>query len=191
MYLMGLAALLFGINLAAAARLTISIPQSSQLDNPVTLPSSTHAVLLGPPGIRYNVPIRRDSTFVFPDLSEASYLLTIQSRDHFFPPLRVDVSKTEGESQQTMNAWQTFRGNEWSNKGPHYGSGQDELNLQIRPSGQKDYYQDRGGFNLIGFLKSPMILMALVSVVMIFGLPYIMENSKYTASDKMMKLRVR
>lgn len=163
--------------IASAARLVVSIPPSQLLPNPSTLPSSTHAVLLGPPGVRYDVKIRRDNTFVFSDIPDASYLLTLHSRDYFFPPLRVDVKQSEGESAPTISAWQTFRGNEWNNKGSSYGTGKEELSIQVKPVGQKDFYQVRGGFNLIGFLKSPMILMALVSVVMIFGLPYVMENS--------------
>ena len=113
---------------------------------------------------------------MFPEVDDASYLLTIHSRDHFFPPLRVDVSKSE--TGQSVEAWQTFRGNEWSNKGPSFGSGTDELSIEVRASGQKEYYQARGGFSLLSFLKSPMILMALGSVVMIFGMPYMMENSE-------------
>ncbi|KAK3696326.1 hypothetical protein LTR37_018062 [Vermiconidia calcicola] len=175
---MRLFSLLCGATLTSAARLTVSIPPSPpQLPNPATLPASTHAVLHGPPGVRYDVPLRRDNSFVFPELGEASYLLTIHTRDYFFPSLRVDVASTEGEgSQQSIAAWQTFRGNEWSNKGPQYGAGTDELTVEMRPNGQKDFYQQRGGFNLIGFLKSPMILMGLVSVVMIFGMPYMMDN---------------
>lgn len=173
------AALLICASLASAARLSVSIPASPPLlPNPATLPSSTHAVLIGPPGIRYDVPIKRDSTFTFPDLAEASYLLTIYSRDHFFPPLRVDVEKATGESQsQTIQAWQTFRGNEWTHKGAHYGSGKGELQVSVQPSMPKNFYQERGGFSVFSFLKSPMILMALVSGAMIFGMPYLMENS--------------
>lgn len=164
--------------LATAARLTVSVPGSNLLPNPSELPSSTHAVLLGPPGVRYDTPLRRDNTLVFSDIPAASYLLTVHTRDFFFPPLRVDVNRTEGEGGQTISAWQTFRGNEWNNKGPSFGSGKDELNIQIRPNVKKDFYQVRGGFSLLSFLKSPMILMALFSVAMIFGMPYIMENSK-------------
>jgi len=172
-------ALVLCASLASAARLSVSIPGTSPLlPNPANLPPSTHAVLVGPPGVRYDVPIRRDSTFVFPDLAAASYLLTLHSRDYFFPPLRVDITKATDESQpELMQAWQTFRGNEWDNKGPHYGSGKGELQVTIQPSSRKDFYQDRGGFNIIGFLKSPMILMALVSAAMIFGMPYLMDNS--------------
>ncbi|KAK3068085.1 hypothetical protein LTR53_014616 [Teratosphaeriaceae sp. CCFEE 6253] len=162
----------------SAARLIVAVPSSPPLlPNPASLGASTHAVLVGPPGVRYDAPIRRDNTFAFPELAEASYLLTVKSRDYDFPALRVDVSKaSDGSLEQTIQAWQTFRGNEWSNKGPQYGSGKGELRIQVQPSHQKDYYQSRGGFNLLGFFKSPMILMGLVSVVFIFGMPYIMEN---------------
>ncbi|KXT15570.1 hypothetical protein AC579_9952 [Pseudocercospora musae] len=162
--------------IASAAKLIVSIPPSQLLENPNELPASTHAVLLGPPGIRYDAPLRRDSTFVFSHLSDASYLLTLHSRDFFFPPLRVDVTANPEENAQNISAWQTFRGNEWSNKGQSFGEGKDELRIDVRPGARKDFYQQRGGFNLLGFLKSPMILMALFSVVMIFGLPYLMDN---------------
>ena len=56
-----------------------------------------------------------------------------------------------------------------------------ELAINVSPTGTKDFYQTRGGFDVVGFLKSPMILMALVSVGMIFGLPYIMDNSTLDA----------
>jgi hypothetical protein len=179
MLLISTLTLLLGATISFAARISVSIPPSPpQLPNPATLPASTHAVLLGPLGVRYDALLRRDNTFHFPNVDEASYLLTIHSRDHLFPPLRIDVGKGEGDpSQQTISAWQTFRGNEWSNKGPHYGTGDNVLNVEVRPMAQKDFYVQRGGFNVLSFLKSPMILMSLVSVVMIFGLPKLLDNS--------------
>lgn len=167
--------------LASAAKLTVNIPPNSPaLPNPATLPASTHATLIGAPGIKFSAPLRRDNTFVFDSLPESSYLLAIHSRDHFFPPYRVDVGHTEGEAaQEIVHVWQTFRGNEWSNKGPYLGSAQGELRVDIRPAAQKDFYQSRGGFSVMSIFKNPMILMGLVSVVMIFGMPKLMENSKY------------
>ena len=88
----------------------------------------------------------------------------------------------DGSQEQTIQAWQTYRGNEWGNKGPHYGKGKGELRIQVQPNQQKDFYESRGGFNLLGFFKSPMILMGLVSVVFIFGMPYIMDNSTSEAN---------
>lgn len=165
--------------LASAAKLTINIPPNSPaLPNPATLPASTHATLIGAPGVKFSAPLRRDNTFVFESLPESSYLLAIHARDHFFPPYRVDVGHTEGETaQEIVHVWQTFRGNEWSNKGPYLGSAQGELNVDIRPAGQKEFYQSRGGFSVMSIFKNPMILMGLVSVVMIFGMPKLMENS--------------
>lgn len=173
--------------IASAAQLKVSIPPSQLLPNPSTLPSSSHAILLGPPGIRYDAPIRRDNTFIFADLPDESYLLTLHARDYFFPPLRVDIVKNEGEASQNISAWQTFRGNEWSNKGPSFGTGKDELTITVRPAAEKQFYQVRGGFNVLSFLKSPMILMGLVSVGLVFGMPYLMANSAlintFKASD--------
>jgi hypothetical protein len=167
--------------LSSAARLTISLVPSQLLPNPSTLPSTSHAILLGPPGIRYDAPIRRDNTFQFPNIPEASYLLTLHTRDYIFPPLRVDVVTGEDggsqQQQQNISAWQTFRGNEWGNKGPSLGSARGELVVEMRPSNEKGFYQVRGGFNVLSFLKSPMILMGLFSVVLIVGMPYLMENS--------------
>lgn len=168
--------------LASAAKLTINVPPSPPaLPNPATLPSSTHAVLIGAPGIKFSAPLRRDNTFVFESIPESSYLLTIHARDHFFAPYRVDVGHTEGESaQEIVHVWQTFRGNEWSNKGPSLGSAQGELQVDVRPAALKDFYQARSGFSVMSIFKNPMILMGLVSVVMIFGMPKLMENSMYS-----------
>lgn len=118
---------------------------------------------------------------MFSGLTQGSYLLTLHSRDYFFPPFRVDVEPAEGgNGEDLVQIWQTFRGNEWSNKGPRYGAGVGYATAEIRPSAKKEFYQARGGFSLISFVKSPMILMALFSVVMIFGMPYLMDNSMST-----------
>lgn len=183
MHIPSIISLLGAAALTSAAKLTINIPPNSPaLPNPATLPASTHAVLIGAPGTKFSAPLRRDNTFVFSSLPEASYLLEIHSRDHFFAPYRVDVGHTAGESaqQETVHVWQTFRGNEWSNKGPHLGSANDELRIDVRPAAQKDFYQPRGGFSVMSIFKNPMILMGLVSVVMIFGMPYLMENSTFS-----------
>lgn len=180
MHLSPMLSLLGAAVFTSAAKLTVAIPPSPPiLPNPAALPASTHATLVGAPGNKLSAPLRRDNTFIFDALSEDSYLLSIHSRDHFFPPYRVDVGHTENNTaQEIVHVWQTFRGNDWSNKGPLLGSAQDELRIDVRPAATKDYYQQRGGFNLLGFLKSPMILMGLFSVVMIFGMPYLMDNSE-------------
>ena len=182
MHLPSILSLLGAAALASAAKLTVNVPPSPPaLPNPATLPASTHAVLIGAPGVKFSAPLRRDNTFVFESIPESSYLLTIHSRDHFFAPYRVDVGHTEGEAaQEIIHVCQTFRGNEWSNKGPYLGSAQGELKVDVRPAALKDFYQARSGFSVMSIFKNPMILMGLVSVVMIFGMPMIMDNSMYS-----------
>lgn len=180
MHLPSILSLLGAAALASAAKLTINVPPSPPvLPNPATLPASTHAVLIGTPGVKFTAPLRRDNTFVFESIPESSYLLTIHARNHFFSPYRVDVGHTEGGvAQETVHVWQTFRGNEWSNKGPYLGSSsQGELQVDVRPAALKEFYQARSGFSVMSIFKNPMILMGLVSVVMIFGMPKLMENS--------------
>lgn len=47
----------------------------------------------------------------------------------------------------------------------------------LRPLGQEDYYTKRGGANVLGMLKSPVVLMMLASGAMMFALPKIMVCS--------------
>jgi len=176
-----------------AAKLTVSIPVSPPLlPNPAALPPSTHATLLGSTGQYYDALLTRTNTLEFKDLAVGSYLLNVHTRDFFFPPYRVDVSLSEAgddesQSQELIQVWQTFMGNEWSNKGPSAGEQRGEVTITLPPNGRKDYYQRREGFSLLSFFKSPMILMGLFSVAMIFGMPYLMDNSK---SHHLLLLRV-
>lgn len=182
------AALTCLLPLTEAAKLTVTIPSAPLLPNPATLPPSTHASLLGSSGQYYDARLTRSNTLVFNKLNPGSYLLNVHTRDLGFPPLRVDVSLSqaaadESEAQELIQVWQTFLGNEWSNLGSSLGEQKGELTITLAPNGKKDYYQTREGFNLLSFFKSPMILMGLFSVAMIFGMPYLMDNSKSQASQ--------
>ena len=84
---------------------------SPLLPNPSTLPPST-SLTLTTAGIAKRTLIRRDNTFSFSDVPEGSYLLDVQCQTYQFAPLRVDVN-WQGE----VVVYQTFRGNEWRNKG--------------------------------------------------------------------------
>ncbi|KAF2269002.1 hypothetical protein CC78DRAFT_529620 [Lojkania enalia] len=165
--------------LTSAARFLIHIP-SNPLVNPSILPSSTHATLQshGPPITAY---LTRSNSFMFQNISAGSYLAMIHCRDYSFEPLRIDVSVEEalegsGDKREVIRAWQTFLGNEWDNKGELRGEGGNGGVIEARPIDAKYYYQERQGFSPLSFLKNPMILMALFSMVLIFGMPYLMEN---------------
>ena len=135
-------------SVASAARFMLHIP-ATQLANPSTLPSSTHATLQssGPPQDAY---ITRSNTFNFNNVSAGSYLATVHCRDFAFEPLRIDVTLEEavegsGELKEVVRAWQTFVGNEWDYKGEGRGHGGNGLVIDVRPLGAKHYYQERVG----------------------------------------------
>ncbi|KAJ4347847.1 uncharacterized protein N0V89_009217 [Didymosphaeria variabile] len=166
-------------SVASAARFILLIP-NTPLVNPSSLPSSTHATLQssGPPLDAY---ITRSNSFNFNNVSVGSYLATIHSRDYAFEPLRIDVTLEEavegsGDKREKVHAWQTFIGNEWDNKGEPRGEGGNGLVIEVPPKAPKEYFQERAGFSPLSFLKNPMILMGLFTLIMVFGMPYLMDN---------------
>ncbi|KAF9633904.1 hypothetical protein BFW01_g4799 [Lasiodiplodia theobromae] len=121
------------------------------------------------------------------------YLLSVHGRDHLFENLRVDVEEAvdyegkdgeekkgaAGKKVEKVRAWQTFRGNEWANRGEKRGESSakgGEMLAEVRVLGRKEYYQERSGFSPLAFLKNPMILMGVFSLALIVGMPYLMDN---------------
>jgi len=66
----------------------------------------------------------------------------ILCRDWNFWPLRVDV---DGSEEGKIEIWQTFRGNEWENKGERMGGGVGDVRIEARAAGEKGFYEGRGG----------------------------------------------
>ncbi|KAF3765828.1 hypothetical protein M406DRAFT_351175 [Cryphonectria parasitica EP155] len=178
--------LLFPLLVAATTTttsITLHIPPSNVLPNPRTLPPSTHATLtsLGVDASAYLTP---SNTFVFHNVSQGSYLLDVHCPSHGFAPLRVDVLPVvsgEGQTQKEervaglkVSAWETYRGNDWDNKGEAVvvmgGS------LGVRVMGQKAFYMERSTFNILSILKNPMILLGLVSMAIFIGMPKLVDN---------------
>ena len=118
-----------------------------------------------------------------------------------FAPLRVDVSE-----QDAVEIWQTFRGNEWDNKGERIGAGSGSANADVRVVGERAFYESRGGCmfssDRVGFyackgdancvrsmytvsplslLKNPMILIGILGLGMVVGMPYLLDNSTLEA----------
>jgi hypothetical protein len=120
--------------------------------------------------------------------------------------LRVDVRDVTPDvvgDDQEVQVWGTFRGNEWSNKGEVVQAqrGDGIWTFDVKVQGGKDYFIERQGckfrvvqsrswlrllmtWNLVsplGLLKNPMILIAGFSMLIVFGMPYIMDNSSSTS----------
>lgn len=140
----------------SAARLTLLIPNTAVV-NPSSLPSTTHATLQSS-GAPLDAYITRSNSFNFNNISVGSYLATIHSRDYVFEPLRIDVTLEEavegsGEKRERVQAWQTFFGNEWDNKGESRGDGGNGLVIEVHPRASKQYYQERAGCRFIHDLR--------------------------------------
>lgn len=56
--------------------------------------------------------------------------------------------------------------------------------IESRVTGAKEFYQEREAFSVISLFKNPMILMAVVSLGLILGMPYLMDNREYPDGPK-------
>ncbi|KAK0740231.1 hypothetical protein B0T18DRAFT_290398, partial [Schizothecium vesticola] len=152
--------------------LTLSLPPSLALPNPNALPPSTRASLSSL-GVLLTAPLSTHNTFIFRNVTAGSYLADIACATHAFAPLRVDVDLVDGAG--VVKAWETYRGNEWGNRGegvPLTGDGV----LEVRVLGGKGYFSERSKFNAFAILRSPMILLGLFSLAIMFGMPYLVDN---------------
>ncbi|KAI1745574.1 Cys/Met metabolism PLP-dependent enzyme-domain-containing protein [Xylaria scruposa] len=165
-----------------AATVTFSIPPSPQIPNPAALPPSTHATLTAL-GASYAAPLTVDNTFVFRNVTPGSYLGDVNCATHGFAPLRVDVipvtagaDKNPNGEDVSLRVWETFRGNDWDNKGEEIRPVTAGGVFPVKALGSKVYYTERGGFSVLSILKNPMILMGLVSLALFVGMPKLVEN---------------
>ncbi|KAL7808871.1 hypothetical protein V8C26DRAFT_423315 [Trichoderma gracile] len=143
---MNLLLLLLTATLAAAAAaqthltLSISLPPKP---NPFLLPSSTHATLSSLHK-RLSAPLSAVNTFDFHNVSADSYLLDVHCPTDTFLPLRVDVD-VGADGEVKVQAWETYRGNEWGNKGeevPVRSEGATR-SLAVKAAGPKIFFVER------------------------------------------------
>lgn len=161
--LLGLAGSALSSSAAAApdpptTAVLVSIPASHALANPNTLAAATRATLSTLGGPSLSVPLTAANGFVFARVPPGSYLLDVHSASHAFAPLRVDVAPASGgvgvgasagkkkpqqhEVELAVSAWETFRGNDWGNKGE--AARRDEGGaFEVRCLGRKEYYMER------------------------------------------------
>lgn len=190
---------------ATATTINLVIPPTHILPNPRSLPPQTHATLSS---FHFDASayLSPANTFAFHNVSEGSYLLDVHSPTHAFAPLRVDVVPVVAGAGQTekdektvklrVHAWETYRGNDWNNKGES-ATVTNGGALEVKVQGSKNFFVERSscewprgsGFaimgantallvNVLSILKNPMILLGLVSMGIFLGMPYLVDNSK-------------
>ncbi|KAK3386954.1 hypothetical protein B0H63DRAFT_558555 [Podospora didyma] len=175
-----------GLSTAAAAAatevpqtsVTFRIPATQHLQNLHTLPASTHATL-STFHKTLSAPLSTSNTFVFRNVTAGSYLVDFHCATHMFAPLRLDVSPPVDDHggkapKLVLKAWETFRGNDWDNKGEAVPLRDDVFDARLL--GAKSYFMERSKFNVLSILKNPMILLGLVSMAIFIGMPYLVDN---------------
>ncbi|KAF4969396.1 hypothetical protein FSARC_3378 [Fusarium sarcochroum] len=168
------AALLALPSALASDSLTLYLPAKP---NPFALPASTHATLSSA-GVHVSAPLSAANTFVFHNVTPGSYLADVHCPTDAFHPLRIDVQLAEGGDEGIVHAWETYRGNDWANKGEvvQVKEGSKGRGFELRALGGKNYFMERPQFSVFAILKNPMILMALVSLVLMVGMPKLMDQ---------------
>ena len=136
--------------IASAADVCFYVAPSQALPNPrAALAVDTHATLTALSKDVRTAYLTTTNSFVFHNVTPGSYLVDFHSRSHGFSPLRLDLSVLDGGSgeEPLIKAWETFRGNDWDNKG-------EALQLtsrgfEARCLGHKNYFTERQKCELV------------------------------------------
>lgn len=140
-----------GSTTTATTEVVLTIPASPFLANPNTLSASTtHGTLtaLGRPALR--AALTPDNTLVFRNVTPGSYLADVHCAAYGFAPLRVDVLAVEdgaaaaAQPRIDVRAWETYRGNEWENRGEEARPVGEKAAFPVRCLGHKVFFQERG-----------------------------------------------
>ncbi|KAJ7597228.1 hypothetical protein C8J56DRAFT_1041439 [Mycena floridula] len=102
-----------------------------------------------------------------PDVPAGTYLLQVLSHDHSFDQLRIDVHP-DAESE----ARHYTPGTPFNPASPSSLSYPIEISAKQRYS----YFVPPESFNLIGMLRSPMVLLMIFGGGMMLAMPYMMQN---------------
>jgi ER membrane protein complex subunit 7 len=159
---------------------------------PITVPLTTRSTLEF-----HDLPTPNSSS------GPQSFLLTISAPSHVFASYRVDVSSEKSSNAAIIEGiWETFPGSEWSEKGPvlggktAQGEGADPVDnahsvkttgeaaqlpqqivqISAKVLSKREFYEERPGFNPLGLLMNPMVLLGVVALGITFGMPYLMDN---------------
>ncbi|OAA44027.1 hypothetical protein BBO_04383 [Beauveria brongniartii RCEF 3172] len=154
------AGLLALAHLAASTTVTLHLPSTPA---PGTLSPRTHATLTTL-GRRLSAPLSAAHSFVFRNVSAGSYLADVHCPTDGFAPLRVDVGEEEEEEEEeeaVVQAWETYRGNDWGNKGEALvlKQGSDGTQgFEVRALGRKGYFMERPKLSMVIFIGMPKLV---------------------------------
>ncbi|CAO3649917.1 unnamed protein product [Mucor fragilis] len=116
--------------------------------------------------MQYTAHIRSNGEFSIPHVQPGSYLLEVQSIEHVYPKMRVDISE-----DNKVQAAYTGLGIDWNQRGYSV-----VYPLEIQAKAEAEYFMQRQGFNIMAMFKNPMMLMMGVSAIMMFFMPKMMKS---------------
>lgn len=111
--------------------------------------------------------LRSDGSFSFPGITSGTYLLQFETISYLFDgDYRVDVYDDADEGEE-IKIHKIFHGHDFNTDlGPRQSHP-----LSVVPVKKAQYIFEREEFSALNMLKSPMMLMSLISLVFVFVLP--------------------
>lgn len=115
----------------------------------------------------YETYLKRNGEFTFTNVSPGSYLLSLDSVS-----LATDASLRVTVSPSQIVANKIFPGHDWeTDVGP-----QVDYPIVFETIGRPEYVVEREKFSAMSMIKSPMVLLTLGSLAMVFVLPKMVDN---------------
>jgi len=112
--------------------------------------------------------VMKDGRFIIPDVQPGIYLLSVQSRDHTFDSLRIDIAPND----PLPEVHPYVLGTPFNPVSPI----SLPYPITLTPRSKNAYFVPRESFNLVGMFQNPMMLIMVFTGVMMFAMPYIMKN---------------
>ncbi|KAL7488146.1 hypothetical protein ACHAW6_013744 [Cyclotella cf. meneghiniana] len=117
-----------------------------------------------------------DGSFVFHRVPPGVHLLDVQSREHHFSQVKIQLLEDAMDSPKCV---------EYVYPGATKQAVPHPLELTAHASYQ--YYEPREGFSILGIFKNPMLLMMIVMGGMMFLMPKMMENLDPEQKEQMQR----
>lgn len=114
--------------------------------------------------------VTRNGNFHIPHVPPGTYILTVLSPQHWFDQLRIDVLPSSDLPEVRPYLPGT----------PLYSSTAQHITLpyplHLEPKRKLDFFVPQESFNALALLKSPMVIMMIITAGMALGVPYLMKN---------------
>ena len=154
--------------------ITTSIQGRLRLPDPSSSLNSTRITLND--GRTHNTYTQVDGTFIFHRVPPGVHLLDVQSREHHFSQVKIQLLE---ESMDSPKCIEYVYPGAPKQAIPHP--------LELTAHASYEYYEPRQGFSIFSILKNPMLLMMIVSVGMMVLMPKMMEGLDPEQKEQMQK----